>query len=183
MSRFYLNALRPDQKQLAQPEAGKWHEDPNFLSGYVTDIDLQGQLSNITLSHSVPSAFQRPIQFYRALSDPNSPLHSAVTAEWRGLMAVFCLSSWLEVRLDVPPFAVPHLSERKPVTWGMKMPATCISGQFSGTSPQTRGGLAKLVSHQGRRAIARWNFALDVRLHSCQVHPAGRHTLGKEAEY
>jgi len=107
-TRHFLNALAKAKRQLATPTRGTWYKEPDFLRKYAVDIDLQGQLSRTDLSHSVPSFFQRPIQFYSSLSTASNPLHNAVSGEWRGLMAVFALSNWLpDLELDARPFKVP----------------------------------------------------------------------------
>src|SRR5947209_4089704 len=106
-TRHFLNALRKADRKLPAPAEGVWHEDTGFLEKYASDIDLQGQLSSTQLSHSVPSFFQRPIQFYNSLAEEANPLHVAVTHEWRGLLAAFALSNWLDLNIRVRRFQVP----------------------------------------------------------------------------
>jgi hypothetical protein len=89
-----------------------WHEDVTFLSNYAADIDLQGQLSGTHLSHSVPSVFQRPIQFYHSLAKEGNPLHGAVVSEWRGFMATFALSRWLDLDVEARHFPVPPADKK-----------------------------------------------------------------------
>jgi hypothetical protein len=48
----------------------------------------------------VPSVYARPIIFAQAFKDPDSPLHAAVVREWRGLMAVLGLQSWIGYKLE-----------------------------------------------------------------------------------
>jgi hypothetical protein len=106
-TRYFLNALRKAGRKLPTPTRGMWHEDVTFLSNYAADIDLQGQLSGTHLSHSVPSVFQRPIQFYHSLAKEGNPLHDAVVSEWRGFMATFALSRWLDLDVEARPYSVP----------------------------------------------------------------------------
>jgi hypothetical protein len=61
-----------------------------------------------SLAHSIPSVFQRPIQFHMAMADMDSPLRRAVLGEWRGLMAVFCLAEWAHLRVSATEFSVPQ---------------------------------------------------------------------------
>jgi hypothetical protein len=105
-TRHFLNALKRDGRQLATPTRGTWQAEDAFLQKYSADIDLQGQVEGIQLSHSVPSFFQRPIQFYHSLVDPKNPLHRAVQSEWRGLLAAFALARWLDISITVEEFAV-----------------------------------------------------------------------------
>lgn len=107
-----MNALRKSP-QLAPPTRGTWRQDSEFLQRYAADIDIQGQVASTETSHSVPSVFQRPIQFYRSLASSNHPLNNAVTQEWRGLMAVFALAGWLELQLEPRRFTVPPAPTRE----------------------------------------------------------------------
>ena len=106
-TRYYLNALNRRDGQLPAPKRGTWNENSDFLNLYSQSVDLKVQLESSELAHSVPSVFQRPIQFYRALNDPGNPLHDVMLNEWRGLMAVIGLSSWLELNVTVSQFKVP----------------------------------------------------------------------------
>lgn len=109
--RHFLNALRPIAEGLPIPPVrGNWASQPDFLSKYARSVNVgNNQLKVGSLAHSVPSVFQRPIQFHKAMADESSPLHKAVGGEWRGLMAVFCLADWLGLRLSVEEFAVPAI--------------------------------------------------------------------------
>ena len=111
--RHFLNALRPITGGLPLPPVrGNWASQPDFLSKYARSVNVgNDQLRVGSLAHSVPSVFQRPIQFHKAMADEGSPLHDAVTGEWRGLMAVFCLADWLGLRLSIEEFVVPAVEE------------------------------------------------------------------------
>jgi len=77
---------------------GRWLGDApagDFLPRFVHDIDVGGALDDLRLAHSVPSVYARPIIFAQAFDQEKSPLHKAVIREWRGLMAVFGLQSWI----------------------------------------------------------------------------------------
>src|SRR5258705_11751493 len=104
-NRFFLNSLREDMRSLAAPDTGQWGDDSvtgDFLAKYASDILLSGQLSDPHVAHSVPSVFARPIQFYQALREEWNPLHEAFLSEWRGLLALVGLRSWmgLDVRVE-----------------------------------------------------------------------------------
>jgi len=105
-TRYFLNTLR-ENKTLPTPTRGMWHEEGDFLAKYASDIDLHGQLPSNHFAHSVPSVYQRPIQFYESLRNSHNPLHDAAVKEWRGLMAVIGLSRWVDPRLEVTHFVVP----------------------------------------------------------------------------
>jgi len=66
-NRFFLNALRTDDRSLPTPNTGAWKDDgqgKDFLAKYAADIHLEGQLKDARLAHSVPSVYARPIIFY-----------------------------------------------------------------------------------------------------------------------
>ncbi|MEK7752159.1 MAG: hypothetical protein AAB654_09610, partial [Acidobacteriota bacterium] len=112
-NRFFLNALRRG-RQLANPDTGRWKDDSlakDFLAKFATDILVEGQIGDVSVAHSVPSVFARPILFYQALSDPESPLHQAVVSEWRGLLAVFGLQAWSGFSVTVQQYDVPPADE------------------------------------------------------------------------
>lgn len=106
---YYLNALRHDEtKKLAPPKPGTWKDDGNFLVNYAESIDVTVQLAATEMAHSVPSVFQRPMQFYWALDETRKdPLRTAVTSEWRGLMALVGLARWMNLNLQPVKFTVP----------------------------------------------------------------------------
>ena len=109
-NRFFLNTLRAGSRTLANPGTGVWQDDEqgrDFLSKFAADIDLTGQIEDPHAAHSVPSVFARPILFYQALKDKNNPLHDVLVREWRGLLAVFGLQSWLGYNITVRPYEVP----------------------------------------------------------------------------
>jgi hypothetical protein len=112
-TRYYLNALRHDEtKKLPPPFQGKWKDDENFLVNYADSIDVSVQLSSTEMAHSVPSIFQRPMQFYWALDESKrDPLRRTVTSEWRGLMAVVGLAAWMKLDLQLSKFVVPPIND------------------------------------------------------------------------
>jgi len=115
MPRTFLNKLiddaQPGQdgRQLPFPTVGAWCSDSpagDFLLKFVHDIDVGGALDDLRLAHSVPSVYARPIIFAQAFRQPKSPLHKAVIREWRGLMAIFGLQSWIGYELSFENYAV-----------------------------------------------------------------------------
>ncbi|MCL5097178.1 MAG: hypothetical protein M1608_06580, partial [Candidatus Omnitrophica bacterium] len=107
--RAYLNKLVDVGRLLPDPQRGVWLGDPgaaNFLSNLVHDIDVGGTIADPRLAHSVPSVFARPILFAQALVDDASPLHDAVVNEWRGLMAVLALESWMAYKVEFVDYPV-----------------------------------------------------------------------------
>jgi hypothetical protein len=109
--RPFLNPLRDVDGGLPVPaERGTWTSQTDFLAKYAKSVDIgKEQMSVGNLAHSVPSVFQRPIQFHMAISNTESPLHRAVVGEWRGLMAVFCLADWAGLRVTATEFPVPEI--------------------------------------------------------------------------
>jgi hypothetical protein len=109
-TRFYLNALRKAERQLANPRAGSWNDDSiskDFLAKFAADILVDGEIADPGVAHSVPSVFARPILFHQALSDSESPLHKAILNEWRGLLAIFGLQAWYGFKVRVERYDVP----------------------------------------------------------------------------
>jgi hypothetical protein len=108
-NRFFLNALRKG-RQLANPDTGHWKDDSlarDFLVKFASDILVEGQIADVSVAHSVPSVFARPVLFYQALRDAGNPLHDAVVGEWRGLLAVFGLQAWNGFSVTVQQYDVP----------------------------------------------------------------------------
>ena len=110
MTRIYLNELKTKDRQLPPPEAGKWKTDPSFLEKFAHDIHVEGQLGD-RIVNSVPSVFARPIQFSQALSSAAHPMHDAVVAQWRGLLAIFALQKALSIPIRVTRFALRDQTE------------------------------------------------------------------------
>src|ERR1035441_247107 len=119
-TRHFLNALRSDEgadsssntrNTLPPPDRGVWSTEDEFLRNYADSVEVSGNLSIKGMAHSVPSVFQRPIQFVRMIQDEDNPLHNAVVSEWRGLMATFCLKEWLKLDVKVKLFEVPNVEE------------------------------------------------------------------------
>jgi hypothetical protein len=115
MPRTYLDKLIDDAqagqdgRQLPFPTVGAWCGDSpagDFLPKFVHDIDVGGALDDLRLAHSVPSVYARPIIFAQAFRQPKSPLHKAVIREWRGLMAIFGLQSWIGYQLSFENYPV-----------------------------------------------------------------------------
>ncbi|MBT9333145.1 hypothetical protein [Paracidobacterium acidisoli] len=121
-TRFYLNALKRTGNSLSAPKRGIWNPNPNFLARYVESVDVTGELTADRSTHSVPSVFQRPILFYQALRDASNPLHRAIRAEWRGLMATLCLARWLDLHIETVPFRVPQITPKATSTVGATPP-------------------------------------------------------------
>jgi len=105
MTRIFLNELKDVDRQLAEPEAGKWKPDPSFLEKFANDIHIRGQLDD-RISNSVPSVFARPIQFWQALRTENHPMHETVVGQWRGLLAMFALQTALGIPLRVARYSI-----------------------------------------------------------------------------
>ncbi|MGZ5441224.1 MAG: hypothetical protein ACXW5U_08125 [Thermoanaerobaculia bacterium] len=103
MTRIYLNELKAAERQIPHPEPGRWKSDPAFLEKFAHDIYVKGQLGD-GIVNSVPSVFARPIQFYQAFGATTHPMHNAVVAQWRGLLAVFALHRALTIPLRVSRF-------------------------------------------------------------------------------
>jgi len=121
-TRHYLNALKQEEGRLPPPKQGIWSSYPSFLADYANSVDVRGQLSPDRASHSVPSVFQRPILFYQALADPQNPLHFAMRGQWRGLMAVLCLSDWLQLDVKTASFSVPRPDPKASSSVGVTPP-------------------------------------------------------------
>ena len=112
-SRFFLNNLDEQNSQIPVPTPGEWASDSesrDFLVRYASSIKL-GQLADPTVSHSVPSAFARPIQFFQALSSSEHPLHDAVVSEWRGLLGIFALQDMFGLTVVQRVYAVPSAED------------------------------------------------------------------------
>lgn len=109
MSTFFLNELSRLERQLRTPDPGRWMPDDQFLEKFPHDIHLEAQVADKGLINSIPSAFARPIQFFRALESERHPLHLAVRSQWRGLMALFGLNDLAFYRLKAEVF---RLDER-----------------------------------------------------------------------
>jgi hypothetical protein len=112
-NRFFLNALDHQARQVKPPDAGQWSDDAlqkDFLSKYAAAIKLDGHIENTNAVHSVPSVFARPIQFYQALKNTESPLHRATVAEWRGLMACFAFQKWYNFSLRAREFSMAAMA-------------------------------------------------------------------------
>ena len=131
MPRTYLNKLidetQPGQdgRQLPFPMVGQWCGDApagDFLPRFVHDIDVGGALDDLRLAHSVPSVYARPIIFAQAFRQSKSPLQKAVIQEWRGLMAVFGLQSWIGYDLAFQNYPVTRPPEDRVSAVG-KVPA------------------------------------------------------------
>ena len=96
---FFLYAIDPKTHHFKNPTTGQWVTDENFLERYAQDIRVD-PLKDPNVSHSVPSVFARAIQFFNALKNENNPLHDALVAEWRGLLAVIGLRKRFGFILD-----------------------------------------------------------------------------------
>lgn len=110
MPRTYLSKLIDVGRLMPFPQPGVWQGDAGaatFLSNLVHDIDVGGAVRDPRIAHSVPSVYARPILFAQSLADEASPLHDAVVAEWRGLMAVVALQPWIGYRLHLVDYPVP----------------------------------------------------------------------------
>ncbi len=140
-TRFYLNALRHDGiEKLVPPPRGMWESSDGFLANYSDSVDAGVQINRTDMTHSVPSVFQRPMQFYWALGSREHPLHDVITGEWRGLLAAIALNQWMTLGISQVEFAVPTLA-------GEKEGAT---KEWSSVGDQTKGDLhfRTILRHQ-----------------------------------
>jgi len=125
-TRYFLNSVDPELQSIGNVTPGTWKIDEDLTSGfldrYAQSIDVTGEIKDLGQVHSVPSVFARPILFAQALRgrkqdnadagpDVAGPLHQAVRAEWRGLLATFMLADYFGLSLDLKKYSLPELSD------------------------------------------------------------------------
>lgn len=110
MAGLFLNKVKAEgDTGLKPPKAGKWKADADFLATYARVVEVQEELSVKDMARSVPSVFQRPLQFFQALEHRDNPLHVAVQSEWRGLLAAIALEQLLNAPIETKFFKVPEV--------------------------------------------------------------------------
>jgi hypothetical protein len=124
--RYFLNAVDPDVQSIGNVTPGAWQLDDNvaspFLRRYAESVAISGEVADLGLIHSVPSVYARPILFAQAIgskargtgdgkqnTDVTGPVHKAVRAEWRGLVAAFAFSDYFGYRISVKNYEVAPL--------------------------------------------------------------------------
>ena len=125
-TRYFLNAVDPDIQSIGNVTPGVWKSDDDvaagFLKRYSQSIRTDAEVVDLGQVHSVPSVFARPILFGQAIgskargtgdnsTDVTGPVHEAVRAEWRGLLAAFALSDYFGYDLRLDEYSLPKLEE------------------------------------------------------------------------
>ena len=138
-TRHYLNSLRANGG-LTRPTRGKWTLAAKFLTDYAKSIDSDRQLDKAAMAHSIPSVFQRPMQFSWVLHDDphDNPLYEVVTGEWRGLLAVLALAPWKRFDLNWWEFAVPAVPANA-YSWQPVAGQPAFSGDAVFSAPNAPG--------------------------------------------
>jgi hypothetical protein len=124
-TRYFLNSVDPDLQSIGNVTPGLWKSDDDaaagFLKRYAQSIRVEGEVADLGQVHSVPSVFARPILFAQAIgskarggdgsTDVTGPVHEAVRAEWRGILAAFALSDYFGYDLALEEYSLPKLED------------------------------------------------------------------------